>query len=58
MGGSHINPAIILKLKLPHIESLALNFADYPSKKIPFLILKWYPICLNQKPPEANNSSG
>ena len=25
---SHINPAIILKLKLPHIESLALNFAD------------------------------
>ncbi len=25
---SHINPAIILKLKLPHIEPLTLNFAN------------------------------
>jgi hypothetical protein len=25
---SHINPAIILKLKPPHIEPLALNFAN------------------------------
>ena len=50
---SHINPAIILKLKLPHIEPLGVNFADQPSKKY---FISHFKVVFNLPKPKAAGS--